>query len=1686
MNPYSVSAIGIWPNEKYLYKIDPSIIDFRYGVLPMTVFSSPQLSEDNNFAVIDYNKPDFNSNLIGISSNAGYIYTDSDGFFKSFLTPNLTFSWTPSALRTGNYGNMLNAILLNTSDWKYFTVVSYPSELFLYPVEISKIDNVARYETDITSLSVYTISELLSTYSNIETMSSAGLTATELQTPLISSINYAISSLNSLETTLDIVWYNAVSSGEVTTNFKFISSVTTDFFGQSLSTFSYVTLENVICSYYINIDNFIVDYNTITTLENYVSSVTFLDKITAIDYKTFFEIATSRSYALQTSSILLKPYDFQFLSKNEYATTIKTKHSDYLSRIPEALPLNDNNLKTISYTLSGALVNCNKSLINFTETNNPIYGNFILEDEGANIRPETVKIAYKIHYANMNSTREPKEITSLGDLYDDMFLDSDRSIESSYIVSKNNNKLTFQLLQSALNLILPLEHPTNCVLSAILDLDKCTLEYVNQRFPTFNAIYNDFTPISGFPGTDLSVRYIADSPVDNQKKSLETTVLNISSNYGNFSLNSAVSCKSDNHVINWTLEYPPYYYSFKNTFVDKNNRTYSNVNSLGFYLSSEVFFNEIIKPNPNDFTEDYARIDLYTSVYSDFDIIQLPLSLYAIDDYIKYELVYRDQTLFLNNLSAFLVLQEDRSEVLSFSSTLIPNSNFVPYDIINSPYVPAVSGVFLRLIYNLDNGGAVFSVKPSLSTKIGAFDAFWGTTFSSGITYKPRNFVKNPPLDTIAKTITSATFSVESLTGIDIFGPDLRNTNVRWDYKSNGSNHLKLINRTKGDIGIFTEIVPNSSYLFNVANVVELTGLSNETVDVTFYSEEYNVSSTRIVLPELFDLYYENRVNINFEPITLKEKIKILKCDISVPFFGKNFNITGSERIKWNWIYDNITNPDLAPVTAFYLNNNNLVTYDIDTIGLATLSTLYFYIDTNYTIVEELNPLSAFVEVYSLGEVYSGKNVFDVNSYPDPTIFSTDFYVTYPNFPSYQLINTDSNIKSLTRPPNGTNIYNITPFELKTRNVSISGMNWKIKRTVLNSFSNTLSTNEEELSLTPNASGFYDDIILNRDYNLYNITSKKYYNNEIFTSNSPLVFSSLPITNITDLLNLSSYLILPDLITNNVFVTNITATENISPLATSINFITTSYYITSFDVVDSIDIVKNLNNLYTYSFYTSTNFININNQPVEYTIFNVNYWLSANYTIKTDKQTEIDAFSSLYINPNLNNFLSYNSVINPTTTVEYDVTKKEIEKNLYAIYDISLNAESVSIPNWTNLYDFSKSGQIIVATDTEFITLPKLILTPNFVWVPQWKSPNFSKLSNKFVTVLSGYNPNNIFQFLTGKTYGNRKDNFQEYNVIVQDVQEFKINKLQDSITIFLGAGSNNEFIQDQIIDRPEEYRFTDNGEKTILIENFRIPIKPEIYSTDGMVVYLTAYNKFFPTTGGLQYYGLNSLTATELTLFNYPITARTLNKDIAWDNEKPTEFEIDNFLFDAVYHNPKLFEYEKAKLLFYPNIININLDTERLIQVKQILEINPLESPNEIEVDKSTVTYELKSDYWSVSSVVPAVSNRYFDLFRLTVGDSTIPLTVSNFERSTLFLSATANIATKIPPMTFNRTASSQYTGPTDLWNTVYQKAIGNEETPSEQYKILFSEVNSLSTSTGTVSTYNTLAINDNLILTT
>jgi hypothetical protein len=174
----------------------------------------------------------------------------------------------------------------------------------------------------------------------------------------------------------------------------------------------------------------------------------------------------------------------------------------------------------------------------------------------------------------------------------------------------------------------------------------------------------------------------------------------------------------------------------------------------------------------------------------------------------------------------------------------------------------------------------------------------------------------------------------------------------------------------------------------------------------------------------------------------------------------------------------------------------------------------------------------------------------------------------------------------------------------------------------------------------------------------------------------------------------------------------------------------------------------------------------------------------------------------------------------------------------------------------------------------------------------------------------------------------------------------------------------------------------------------------------------LTAYNDtFYP-----QYNGTTYIAPVGGTLATLPfsITAKT-----------------DRSSTNAFQKPPSVVPYSTINVSFTASGTSIDLDTARSIQITQEIKTNPLITP--VNPYDGTVTYTLSSRYWTVNKDIPAVNGTY-NVFDLVIGDSSNPLTVNGTRNNALFLTASASIASKIFPSTFDQAI---YLGDRDLWNS-------------------------------------------------
>ena len=214
------------------------------------------------------------------------------------------------------------------------------------------------------------------------------------------------------------------------------------------------------------------------------------------------------------------------------------------------------------------------------------------------------------------------------------------------------------------------------------------------------------------------------------------------------------------------------------------------------------------------------------------------------------------------------------------------------------------------------------------------------------------------------------------------------------------------------------------------------------------------------------------------------------------------------------------------------------------------------------------------------------------------------------------------------------------------------------------------------------------------------------------------------------------------------------------------------------------------------------------------------------------------------------------------------------------------------------------------------------------------------------------------------------------------------------------------------------DYIYSIGATQTSSISLLDIPYNSAFISPAGLSISLTAFGEEFPISNGL-FYQISSNTGLVTQSFNITSQSIPFNTTLAGNN---------NF-----YRSPQLVPYNSSIFTFSATLTDLNVDTNRFIYINQNVYSNPIDSPD--QPNGGTITYTLSSAYWSATSTTNAIDGQ-FRIFALSIGDSYTPLTISDIDINTLYLTASAYIYKSIPPTTFDNYPT--YTSNKNLWNTV------------------------------------------------
>jgi hypothetical protein len=764
------------------------------------------------------------------------------------------------------------------------------------------------------------------------------------------------------------------------------------------------------------------------------------------------------SYQLNLSVVLLSSTLIPFFNENPDRLDVAPKaHLDYiLGNYADIIPLpkSINNRCTLSFDLSSTQTIIKRPIIEYENDYNPREYSILLENNNfyKKIRQDFTFVEFDVRFFSFygNLTLE-----NLGtNYYDDpngvpYFTDpiSFNSRLSTRQPNPNKNFQTFLLVQSGVNLAVQMQHPSNSVLSATLDLESTNFRYFAKADYSFQR--NTFVNlVTGQAGTNLTLSYIVDS--HNLKHTTERaadTVINFQ-NQGSGSLKMSEGILSDStnsHLVSFTTKYPPHYYSY-NLHVNKENL--SETSNLTFTLST------------------YSITDLLTSVrtqtflHTNYNTLKLDLATYGVKDKIKYVQEYNDLNL-LNSISAYIVTPTGRTY----------------YNLNNPNWLNAHESQFLEITYPTDYVGLpTVTIRPILSTLGGELHAIFASVIPLKGIDEP--FTENPYLvdiEILDEGDDYIDLSVATLTSTEFYpGLDLRNTRIQWSVSTSNDPNVKINYLLKGDDDIYKPInfiTNETNLLFDTTSwAIRVSGYGPITTYITLSSQLMNSRSSVETNSAFFNFFADEKLIVGpLVELDNFNEIRTITLTANIPYKGRQYNLPTNTLLYWEWEYDDILNPSNIPLSSKYILNNTEYNYGDSNVS-QEISGLRFFINPDKSLTTPIaHDIKISVYTSDTESPYTATYEFDIDDFPDKQIFNADFDVRYSNFPTDVILNTRNNEFVLTREDNGTTLYDLKANTDVVPFINASDYKWEI----LKSTNPSISTVYGLTSIKLNTSGVY-------------------------------------------------------------------------------------------------------------------------------------------------------------------------------------------------------------------------------------------------------------------------------------------------------------------------------------------------------------------------------------------------------------------------------------------------------------------------------------------------------------------------------------------------------------------------------------------------------------------------------------
>jgi len=717
--------------------------------------------------------------------------------------------------------------------------------------------------------------------------------------------------------------------------------------------------------------------------------------------KTVLYNSNTKKWTLTTNVKIITSSTVNIFESSNIEQDAFIAHRNYINNIPNLVDIPiDLNSNYLNFEIYSTRTKTNYPIVNFT-TGNEGSTNSTLENDIAYINPDTTFISFSSSFVEITSN----QIYSLTqNKINSEYLNISQYFSPSYVVKYNptvNNVQTFQLVQQALNPsttnfnsipYVPLSDASNCILSASINLKNSVFNF-----------YNNYTAASlKFPiGSYLGLNYIAHC------NKMQTTSQDTSATLTGFTINGnsptnyydpqTVSYVNNSDIV-WETTSPPHCYSYVIKLKDTSNTNYLDSNYLTFYVKSSV-----VNSNTNTVT-------LSTFITSDFNALSYGFSY--------------DNT--VNNPTDYLTYKIISTSLPSIDEFLDPNNinctygpNNASYDLKNSQSVPAYLGKDLTINYiGTSYQGVSFTIQASLNTTSGQIDTFQPTYVKFGV---PDALTGNPLSINILNEQSNSITIDSSFNNNTSSWPfrNLLDSHISWFFEPNNTPDV-TITAIDADGKYIQNITPYESvYFTDTSWRIKVEGYGPETLTIKLSSEKYNEVAFVKTNPNLYDLAGASLkvIPTYFNNADLTRTIQLQG---KVLYSNKIYNIPKNIPIYWTWEYDTDTNPNTQPISVTQILNSNREYSYKSNVKASLLSAIQLNVTPGYSKIKPtVHNVKAIISTDITTPTISGYYQFDVDDFPDSSIFNADFTTYYRNFidiSDFQIANTRKKLNTITRP----------------------------------------------------------------------------------------------------------------------------------------------------------------------------------------------------------------------------------------------------------------------------------------------------------------------------------------------------------------------------------------------------------------------------------------------------------------------------------------------------------------------------------------------------------------------------------------------------------------------------------------------------------------------------------------------